>query len=197
MFAAVLVGCVGGLATGGRLGNIVHQRFKAWPLVAIALVAQAFLGHLAPQVRWVAATADCAAIAAWCIENRQRRLFSPGPDLLALGVTLNAAVIAANAGMPVSPAALARAGLPASMDVSRGHLYKHVVMTGHSHLRALGDIFALPHLHTVVSAGDVVMLAGIALVVWSATHVEERLPTRGFRDALAGRDPAYPALDNP
>ena len=56
-------------------------------------------------------------------------------------------------------------GAPATFRVSSGHLYKHVAATASSDLRPLGDVIPLRPLKTVVSVGDIVMLAGIATIV--------------------------------
>jgi hypothetical protein len=93
-----------------------------------------------------------------------------GFGLVAVGVACNALAIAANGGMPVSAGALADAGL-SHINVTRGHFYKHVLMTAHTYLRWFGDIIPLRLVRTVASPGDVLMLIGITSVVWAATKI--------------------------
>ena len=172
---ALLTGGVGGLACGGRLSRLGDLRIGGWWLLGAALGLQAFLGHLPVGARWLFAVADCAAISAWCLRNRRScgRHGRVAFVFIALGVSLNAVAIAGNAGMPVSPGALGAAGL-AHMNVARGHLYKHLLMTSHSHLRFLADTLPLRLVHTVLSPGDVLMLIGSTTVVWAGTKLPAR-----------------------
>jgi hypothetical protein len=169
MVAAVVLGVVGGLLAGGRLGGLAEMRMRAWLLLGAALVAQAVLGHLPGVARWPLAVADAAAVGVWCLRNRGGGRGRVGFALVAGGVALNATAMAANAGMPVSLSALVKAGFSPTMNVAHGHFYKHVAMTGATRLRVLGDIIPIRLLHTVVSPGDVVMLVGIAAIAWGAT----------------------------
>lgn len=106
--------------------------------------------------------------------------------MCSLGLAANALVMAANAGMPVSRASLAAAGFSPGMDVARDDLYKHTAMTVHTHLAFLGDAVPVRLLHTVVSAGDIVMLVGLALMAFDALQ-EPKLgtPARGQLANLA------------
>jgi hypothetical protein len=107
-------------------------------------------------------------------------------------VVFNATVMALNAGMPVSAPALAEAGLRKSMDVARGDFYKHTAMTGHTTLAWLGDTVPFHFAHTVLSPGDLLMLAGIATVIWAATKQQGVLRVRLAK--LASRTDQVPAL---
>jgi hypothetical protein len=88
--------------------------------------------------------------------------------LLAIGVALNVAVVAANGGMPVDSGALARVGRR-DVDVTRGFLYKHVPMTGDTRLAWLGDRIPVPVQRNVISVGDVLM--AVAICLWVADGV--------------------------
>ena len=85
-------------------------------------------------------------------------------------MVLNVTVMALNEGMPVSSWALGGAGLGRTMDVARGHFYKHSAMTVHTRLRLLGDIVPFRLMRTVLSPGDLLMLVGIAAMTWAATQ---------------------------
>lgn len=178
---ALMIGALAGLATGGRLSSLGGARFRAWPLLLLGVVAEALLGPLPAWARGLMAAAACAAVVAWCVANRgQGRGRATAQALLGLGVTLNAAVIALNAGMPVSRSALVQAGFARHMDVAKDDFYKHVAMTSNTRLAFLGDIFPVHVLHTVVSPGDLVMLLGIAGIAWSATMASSA-PARRVR----------------
>jgi hypothetical protein len=168
--AAIVFGVVTGLLSGGSLGAVASYRFKAWPLLVVALGLEITLGALPTGLRHVVAPLAALAVAAWCAANftggRVRQL---GQVLLTLGVVLNLLVMSVNDGMPVSRAALGAAGLPPAMDIARGDLYKHTAITAHTHLAFLGDIVPIRLAHTVMSVGDLVMLLGIAFISWAAT----------------------------
>lgn len=166
---AIAFGGIGGCLSGGRFGNLGYLRLRAWPLLFAPLAVQLVLGSAPRDVRGLLAVMATAAVGGWFLLNRglQPRV---GPLLVAGGTILNAAVIAANAGMPVSRRALTSAGLSPSTNVARGHLYKHVMMTGGSHLRFLGDVIPFRPDRMVLSPGDLGMLAGIALIVWAGCH---------------------------
>ncbi len=188
MVAAVIIGCTGGWAMGGSFARLASFRSRAWPLLLIAVGVEASLGATPAPLRPVLAVAACVTAAAWCAINAaQARRAAIGHVLIGLGISLNVVVMALNQGMPVSASALARAGLGRTMDVARGHLYKHTAMTGHTRFRALGDIVPFRLVRTVLSPGDLLMLAGIVAVTWAATQPS---PARRFRLAnLASRNP--------
>jgi len=167
---ALVMGAVGGLACGGSLRNLATSRFRALPLLVMAVALEAVLGLAPPEARGLLAALACTAVAGWCLANGLRHpLRSAGQYLTGLGVMLNGLVIGLNAGMPVSRAALQAAGLPKMMDVARGDFYKHTAMSGHTRLGLLGDVVPFHIFHTVLSAGDLVMLAGLAALAWTAT----------------------------
>lgn len=174
LVVAVIAGCAFGVATGGRLSNLGRVRARGMVLIVAVVAGQVVAGLVVRPFRAPVILVCCAASVAWCVLNRHQRQLLPGMAALAAGLVTNAVVIAVNGGMPVSSGALGRAGLPARLDVSVGHLYKHVAMTGRSTLTFLGDIVPLKVFHMVASPGDVVMLAGLALVAWGATAPRHR-----------------------
>jgi hypothetical protein len=167
---ALVVGAIGGWVSGGRIGNLAHLRVRYWPLLFGALALELVLGSAPREARWALAVADGIAVAGWFLINRGLRRRTTGPLLMAGGTILNSVVMAANGGMPVSRRALAMAGFPSSTNVAHGHLYKHVAMTASTHLRFLGDVIPLSPVRMVVSVGDLVMLAGIAVIVTAGCH---------------------------
>jgi hypothetical protein len=81
----------------------------------------------------------------------------PGLVLVAIGLLMNATVMAANGAMPVDPDAIAALGRDAD-DLVRG---KHVVMDEDTRLPWLADIWPVPPLRSIISIGDVVLAAGL------------------------------------
>jgi Family of unknown function (DUF5317) len=170
MAAALIAGCIAGLAAGGSLSRLAGARIRAWPVLVGAAVIEACLGVTSGPVRTVLAVTACLGVVGWCAANRgPEGRFPYGQGLISAGVVLNAIVMALNGGMPVSRFALVAAGFPKTMNVAQGHFYKHTAMTDLTRLRILGDIIPFHLARTVLSPGDLLMLMGIAVVSWSAT----------------------------
>lgn len=185
MLGALAAGCLAGMVSGGHLSNLARVRIRSWPILVAAVIVQATLGLVPGPARWILALACCGAVVTWCARNRGRNWLCAGLVLLGLGVVVNATVMAANRGMPVSAPALAAAGMPRNMDVTQGHLYKHVSLTNRTRLAQLGDFIPLRPVRTVLSPGDVAMLAGIAVVAWAATEPRRTVPLRRARAGMA------------
>lgn len=119
----------------------------------------------------------------------------PGVPLMALGLLLNVVVVTANAAMPVSVGSAARAGLSrADLHLSTDALREP---TGPgTRFAALGDVVpvALPRRPQVVSAGDVLVAAGVALLLVTAgargprQGRERQTPRRTVRSTVWERD---------
>jgi hypothetical protein len=162
--AALAIGLVGGFATGGRIGNLVHMRFRwPWFVVAALLVREASV--LTPLNRidgsqYVYA-ATLAALVAWTVWQIER---VAAIWLVTAGAALNLVVIAANGGrMPVAPEI-------AGSLVQRGHIGQYALMGSGTHLNGLADWIALPGpfervLREAYSPGDLIVALGIAMVV--------------------------------
>jgi uncharacterized protein DUF5317 len=161
LVVTVLVGVVAGLVRPRR------AQFGAPRAVAVVVAAAAL------QVASVATTgAVHAALLAtsllvgivWLALQRRH----VASVLLAIGVGLNLAVVAANGGMPVDSGALARVGRR-DVDVTRGFLYKHVPMTRDTRVSWLGDRIPVPIQRNVISVGDALM--AVAICLWVADGV--------------------------
>jgi hypothetical protein len=120
-------------------------------------------------------------VLAWVLANWQL----PGLVLVALGLAMNAVVMAANGAMPVHPEAIAALGRDAS-ELVRG---KHVLADADTRLWWLADIWAVPPIRSVISIGDVVLAAGLIPIV-------HHLMT--YRTAAERRTPrAEPSVEEP
>jgi hypothetical protein len=171
----VILSLIGGLsvgyATGGRLGNVAGAHFRlAWLVVgalALQLIAFSAIGsHLGSA--WVIALhlASYGALLAFAGINVR----SAGVAVASVGVLCNALVIAANGGyMPARRAALVAAGVLYNGDsAANSHL-----IDGGTRFAFLGDVFWVPKgvpMANVFSVGDVLIAAGLALLVVLAMH---------------------------
>lgn len=170
LIVAVVAGVVAGVVSGGAASNLLRARLPAWPLLALAVVAEYSVGGFPDGIRWIVASAGCALVVAWCLIHRTRQHLAAPLGLIGSGTALNTVVMAANGGMPVSGWALRRAALPPGMDVGRGHFYKHVPMSAGTHLRALGDVIPFRAERMVLSVGDLVLLVGVAGLAFAWTR---------------------------
>jgi hypothetical protein len=89
-----------------------------------------------------------------------------GTGLVAVGLLANALVVGLNGAMPVSDAALGRAGV-STQDIVSGEDPRHELAGQGTRLRSVGDVIpvALPLRPEVVSPGDVLVAAGLAQLV--------------------------------
>lgn len=160
---------------GGRIQRIADARLhRPWLLFAglglqIAVDLATGRGVLgdASTSGLALLVASQALVVGWLVLNRQH----PGVGLVALGLALNAVVIAANGAMPVDPQAMRALGL-GELQVPLG---KHTLLTDSTRLPWLADIFPLPPLRSIISIGDVVLAAGMlplthALMTWRPEH---------------------------
>ena len=156
-----------GYLRGGRLRRLSSLDLRAPILAAGALAFQLGAGRSPERWRFSVIMCTYAVVAAWLLVNAWRRptQLRVAVGLLAAGWLLNVVVIAANGGMPVSLHAAGQAEASPGMDVADGHLYKHVAAGGDTDLWWLGDVIPIRPLASVISVGDVVMVAGIVLVV--------------------------------
>ena len=174
-----LLGFVAGLLTGGSARNLLALRLR-WPLVVIGAFVIREL-----EIRTALATSRLAplvfvisllALIAWAVWHRDRL---PGIWLVAVGMTLNLVVVLANGGrMPVVVAA-AHLGPPELRE--RGVWAEYAIMGPHTRLAWLGDWILLPQpigriLPQAYSAGDLVSLVGLALVMFLATRPRRVTP---------------------
>ena len=158
----VLVLALGvGLARGGRIGALAHVELRGVRAlagaVALQLAAVLVPGHASAWLYVGSAALACVVVA--------RNVHLPGLPLVGIGLLLNLMVVLANAAMPVSLHAAARAGV-ATTQLRAGDQPGHEPAGRRTRLARLADIVpvAFPH-REVVSPGDVSVAAGLALYV--------------------------------
>lgn len=143
------LGIVAGWALRGRWSRLAELRIRWWAVLALAVglrLAAGSAGEAAAAVYVVA----FAAIVAVAVVNARLA----GMVLIAAGAALNLAVVAANGGMPVDPAAIGAAGAQLPSDAL------HVPLTDRSALSLLADRIPLGLFRSVYSVGDVLLTAG-------------------------------------
>ena len=166
----VLAAAIGlAAALGGRWHRLAHLQLRSRGLVVAAVVAQAggaligIAGFGDARKAYVSGLVVSAACALWfCARN----LRIPGVALVTAGLAANAAVVALNGAMPVSIVAAYHARVPIGA-ISAGTDARHEIAGLGTRVRWLGDVIPvpLPLRPEVVSAGDVLVAAGLAELV--------------------------------
>ena len=161
----VALATIVGLATGGRLREFPSIPFRWWG-VAIAGVAL----QLAPTSAALAHAAlliSLAALLVFALVN----LRTAGFILIFVGSVLNAAVIVANHGMPVTREALAASGEVSTTlsDLRTNGGAKHHLADDGSVLLPLADAIGIPApVGAIVSVGDICVYLGVGWFVAAA-----------------------------
>ncbi len=185
LLAALALGLLAGIVTGGKLGNTANLSFR-WPWFVLAALVVREATALTPLSRidgmqYVYAAA-LAALVAWTIWHIRRLR---GALIVAIGAALNLVVVIANGSrMPVASAL-------AGHLVEQGHAGQYVVMGSTTNLNWLADWIGVPGaLGGAYSPGDVVIAIGIAAVAFFATR---QGPVAGTKlDETSGRIGSYP-----
>jgi hypothetical protein len=165
LVAAVLLG----LGLGGSWRRLADLPMRRLGLVVAAVLAQAggavvgVMGFADESTSYVVGLAVSAAFAlAFCARNVR----VAGVPLVSSGLLLNAVVVGANGAMPVSIVAAYHARVPIAA-ISAGTDARHEIAGVGTALPWLGDVLPvpLPVRPEVVSAGDVLVVAGLAELV--------------------------------
>jgi hypothetical protein len=154
--------------TGGRLRRLSEIKFRWVPLAVAALAIQVLVITVWPRMPHGLAVgahlATYAMLGAVVWVNRA----VPGMVVIALGAGANALAIAVNDGtLPASAHALAAAGIKPRVG------FQNSGVIVHPHLAWLGDIMVTPSwlpLRNMMSIGDLVLLAGAAILVMRVSH---------------------------
>lgn len=152
------LGIVLGLARRGSLGALGRIRLRAAWLLAIAVALQFAANLPTNELGSGLIVASFVVVLAFAGLNMR----TAGMPVIGAGAALNALVIGANRGMPVSAEAIAAVGEDPTTLVLQG---KHFVDFGGAHLRFLSDIIAWDLRPAVVSIGDLVLWGGVSLLV--------------------------------
>ncbi|WP_129338162.1 DUF5317 family protein [Cellulomonas endophytica] len=182
VLVAALLAALSPLVVGRRPAALLAHRWRhAW-VVWAALVVQTVVLEL-PTPAGVAPLVHVltyVAAVAFLVLNRGLR----GALVAAAGAATNGVTIALNGGtLPAAPAAVAAAGLDHDLAFANSSVVADPVLPW------LGDVFAWPAplpLHNTFSVGDVLLVAGVAVAVWSrgSSHASRQ-----------GREPLVPPQD--
>jgi hypothetical protein len=170
LVAVVLVlATVVGVAAGGRPAALARVPLSGWPLLAAAAgcqVAGTVLARLTDSA--VPYAAGSLAAVALLIGFLLTNASLPGVALIAIGLLANTAVVLANGAMPVSRWAAAKAGVTLA-DIDNGLDPRHVVAGASTSGRILSDVIPvrIPWWPEVVSPGDILVAAGLGLLLFS------------------------------
>ena len=157
LLPSIAAGLALALALGGDLRRLLDYPLRlSWAApIALAVQVVIFSGHvgLTTGERASLHLLSYAVLVAFALANARTVALLP----VAAGLMLNTLAIAANRGsMPVSPRAVAAAGISISGNTN--------VSLDATHLRVLGDVFALPArmpFANVFSVGDVLIGLGM------------------------------------
>ena len=183
LLVAALAATVAVLTGGARLARL---RLRAVRLLVAAAAVQIGVSTLAPgsgPARGVALGVTVLLVGLFALGNRR----VIGTPLIVAGLLLNVTVVVANGAMPVSLTAAERAGLhPADLELRADTLREPV--TDSTRLRFFGDVvpLALPLRPQVVSPGDVLVAAGVGLLLVSAAGAQT--PRRLVRSTILERE---------
>lgn len=161
--ATLVVAVAVSLLLGGSLRRLADNDLRWSWLLFIGVAIQVAVDVAAAQALIGGGTAYAGlatsqiVVLGWVVGNRRQA----GMALIGVGLLMNALVMGANGAMPVDPEAVHRLGVE-EVVVAPG---KHELMTSQTRLPWLADVVAVPPIRTVVSIGDIVLAAGIAVLV--------------------------------
>ena len=156
---AVLVGFI----AGGSLRPFDKLKLHWWgaALVGLALQGIPSASGVSESIGWAILIASYGLLIAFAWINRRL----PAAWLVIAGLALNLLVIGVNSGMPVSASALETAGARADGLVGAGTVKPHL-MGPDDVLTSLADVIGIPPpIGAVISIGDVLLYAGLAILV--------------------------------
>lgn len=164
MTAFLLAAAVGAVIGALRRPHGTHLRSPVVVYPAIVVIGaglQLVIGLFDPATQGTVLGVSLAALTGFALVNRH----IPGMGVLGIGLGLNMAVVLANAGMPVRPAALVDAGVAtpetlADTDPGAGRSFER----DDDLIPFLGDIIPVEPLGAAMSFGDLIALMGIGAV---------------------------------
>lgn len=168
LIAVVAFALVLGLLLKGSFRGFEDLRLRWWGLVVIGLALQ-----LVPLPSGDPGRDQLVRVAVLAVSYALLILFAAlnvrwrGMPLVLIGLTLNAIVIVANGGMPVSAEAIERSGQGDMLQVLIDEgAAKHHLMTDDDVLTPLADVIPIPPpVGQIVSVGDLFVYAGIVWLV--------------------------------
>jgi Family of unknown function (DUF5317) len=166
LISVIVLALVIGYVAGGRLRNFEHVRIRGWWLAPIGLLLQVqfqSFWHPGRDVSVALLIASYVLLLLFAALNIQLAGFV----LIFIGLAMNMLVVSINGGMPVDRDALIDSGQKAILSELIHHGgSKHHLATDDDVLRPIADVIAIPPpIRQVVSAGDLVVYAGVVWLV--------------------------------
>ncbi|MFN2615337.1 MAG: DUF5317 family protein [Actinomycetota bacterium] len=179
---AFALGLLGSVIARGRLAGLANLHLRwAWVLLLALLVSliplfwSAISGTGAARALLLASNVGVIAFLAVNVA-RARGGVRAGLLIAAIGWLLNFVVIAINAGMPLSRWAWEHSGQSGPIEAGKGGFFKVVEAHPGTTFRFLGDVIPLRVVTQVLSIGDILLLAGIVVVIAAAMRQHAREP---------------------
>lgn len=173
---ALVLAAALGVALGGRPAALARVPLAGWGLLAAAACSQVG-GSLVASAQDSSTPYEVGSVAAvlLLIGFLVRNSALPGVPLVALGLLLNVVAVAANGAMPVSQWAAERTGVDLSR-IAAGLDARHQVADASTALRPLTDVVPVPvpGFREVLSPGDLLVAAGLALLLVTALLWDQR-----------------------
>lgn len=207
LFAAVIVfAFLAGFLFGGRIRRFEELHLR-WSWLAIAGLALQFVplpgGATGTDLAVRTAVLSCSYVLLLTFAAVNIRL--AGVPLIFAGLALNLLVIASNGGMPVSRGALESSGQADVLQVLLDEgAAKHHLLTDADVLTPLADVIPVGGpIRQVVSAGDVLVYAGVAWLIVAVMRGRIPQASRARSGSYRGKhrkgagstaDPEPPAL---
>lgn len=177
---ALVLAAAFGVALGGRPSALARVPLAGWGLLAAAASCQVG-GSLVARAQDSSGAYEVGSVAAvlLIVGFLVRNSALPGVPLVALGLLLNVVAVAVNGAMPVSRWAAARAGVDLS-HIAAGLDARHQVAGASTTLRPLTDVVPVPvpGFREVLSPGDLLVAAGLGLLLVTALLWGQRWRTR-------------------
>jgi len=176
---ALVAGLIAGSVAKGRVQNIreIHLRWMPVLFVSLIMGLLPLFVDLSKPPRLALQFVSMLGVLAFLILNAQATAGGVRAGFLTItaGWALNFIVIAANGGMPLSRWAFER-GPGGPITPGRGGFFKIVIAGPRSKLRFLGDVIPIKPLGQVLSIGDVILIAGIIIVIAAGMRARTRIP---------------------
>jgi len=166
--SVILLSVLVGYLVGGRLRGFERLRLKYWWLAPLGLGLQALPlpgAHRGTDFLVRVGVLGASYVLLLLFAGVNMRI--TGMPLLLVGIALNAAVVIANGGMPVSRHALEVSGQTEALKLlTADEGAKHHLMTSEDRLTPLADVIPIPPpIGQVASVGDVFVYAGLAWLI--------------------------------
>lgn len=164
--------------TGGKLHRLADLRLRLVPLAIAALALQVLVISVWPSMPHGLAVAGhlTSYVMLGAVIWANWRV--PGLVIIGIGAGANALAITLNDGtLPASASALRATG------ITPHHGFQNSGVLAHPHLTWLGDVMVSPSFlpfRNMISIGDLVLMAGAAVLVFWAAHQPARETTRQF-----------------